>query len=253
MSSDIKKNFYTNTLNTGLGFISLGTFGVISLYFFDFPILFSFMKSMLFVGILVLLLNFISKELSVDVQDKIWVLIFVFALLFSINSNFNIKPEVLENKLYEFDNDLNSDIQIIGNKKVRKIIAKYNLEDLTKESKEEKNEVASGDKSLNDIKNEVLTVYHNSTATNENKLNLYIDNIDIVNVDYLINEIYLEQTKNNNIDTDFDFNNLKNAKFIRNSFYYEQDGMVITGKLDVGNGITIKIRPKNYFLKRLGV
>lgn len=256
MKKHIKEEFYSNTTNVGLSFISLGLFGIISFYYFDFLIIFSLMKSIFLVGILILILSIFYKKINISVQDKFWLLALGLTLLFTFNTYFDISPEVLENVLYKFeDNSIDSDIQILGTKNTKKIIAKYNISDLVKENQSQQESVVY-DKNLIDMKNEVLSIYNNSLSTNKTKLLLYINNIDIVNVDTLINTIYLKKTNqlgNTTNVKNFNFDNLKNAKFIRNYFYYEENGIVITGTLKIDNSIVIKVRPKNYIFKSLGI
>lgn len=247
MRNNIKEEFHSSTINVGLSFISLGIFGVIAFYFLDFPIIFSLMKSIFVVGILIFIASFFFKTISISTQDKYWIGILLLTVFFAFNNNFNISPKVLEDKLYEYeDSYIDSDIKILGSKKVKKIIATYNISDLIVE-KQKNDENSVYDKNLIDIKNDVLSIYNDSLSTNKNKFDLYIDNIEIANVDKLINEIYIQ----NNIG-EFNCDNIKNAKFIKNHFYYEESGIVVTGTLDIDNSIKLKIRPKNFIFKMLG-
>lgn len=226
-NSNIKKEFYSSTLNISLYLITFGILGLVCFYYTNLILPFNLFKSIFLMGILVLILSVIKKNMTIYFQDKIWLIIILLSLTFSHFCYLKPNPAQLMNFIaasFQFEGITFEDttfndttfgyknisetfkISIIGKRFTRKVTIDINngKSKINTNSPIEKN-ISEEELILNIYKN----IYEDTTG---NKILLE----DILKIENLDNE-----------------------------YYYEKNNIVLQGKLKYNNNYQFIIREKN--------
>lgn len=267
---NVKKEFYNTTKNSSLSLFLFGLVGTICFYYLGFPIIFNFFKSVLIFGIITFISSFLITKLTISIQDKIWIGILLLTIIFSLNSHFNVKNYIINNYIIENNQDVTLEnnfggntlhykddvaaIKINGKNNIKNIKIRFNYDKMTnsKDNYLSSTDILNGsetNKDIEDIKEEVKERYIQSNS----ELKEILKEVNSKFVNSKLGKDTFNLLYNYQKGYEFNPDNIDNAIYINNIFYFEDDGIVMTGSIQKDLSVKLSIRPKNYIFKLFGI
>ena len=267
---NVKKEFYNTTKNSSLSLFLFGLVGTICFYYLGFPIIFNFFKSVLIFGIITFISSFFITKLTISIQDKMWIGILLLTIVFSLNSHFNVKNYMINDYIIENNQDVTLEnnfggntlhykddvaaIKINGKNNIKNIKIRFNYDKMTnsKDNYLSSTDILNGSettKDIEDIKEEVKERYIQSNS----ELKEILKEVNSKFVKSKLGKDTFNLLYNYQKGYEFNPDNIDNAIYIKNMFYFEDDGVVMTGSIQKDLSVKLSIRPKNYIFKLFGI